>query len=97
MVQFPQCLFKPGDKPMAGLLLDSIMVRNADELADALKAGWLESPEAADAARNAPDPEPPLDVPMSREAMEAEAKALGIKIDGRWSDKRLSDAIKAAK
>lgn len=101
MVKYPQCLFKPGTRPMAGLLLDSIMVLDDGEFAAAMADGWFESPEAADAARQVEAPAsaepPPLTpedtAPLTRADLEAKAAELGIAVDGRWGDRRLAEAI----
>lgn len=94
MQRFPQCLFKPGDKPMAGLLLSSIMVRNDEELAAALADGWFESPEAADASRQS-TADQAVEVVSRREVLENKARAMGIKFDGRTSDRKLAELIAA--
>lgn len=106
MVKYPQCLFKPGARPMAGLLLEAITVLDDGEFAAAMAEGWFESPEAADAARPPPPvwaqepapadpaPLPPEDTaPLTRADLEAKAAELGIAVDGRWGDKRLAEAI----
>jgi hypothetical protein len=100
MQRFPQCLFKPGTKPMAGLLLDSIMVSNDDELAEALEAGWFESPEAADAhgkaeAERLAKLPPESDAKPTRDELEQMAVMLNISFSPRMSDKKLGEAIAA--
>jgi hypothetical protein len=88
-------------------------VADAGALADALADGWhLTLPEAvAPRAVAAPAPSPapaspetapaaperPAPVLSGRAALEEEAAKLGIKIDGRWSDKRLAAEIAAKK
>jgi hypothetical protein len=52
------------------------------EAHEALGAGWFESPADVTSA-----PE--------REALIAQAEKMGIKVDKRWSDARISDEIKA--
>ncbi len=100
MQRFPQCLFKPGNKPMAGLLLDAITVHNDSELEAALAEGWFESCEAADAhgkaeaAKLAALPEP-TDAKPTRDELEQMAVTLGIPFSPRTSDKKLAEAVAA--
>lgn len=95
MQRFPQCLFKPGDKPMAGLLLDSIMVRDEQELAEALAQGWFESAEAADASRSVPSPVAEVASKSNRAELERQATLLNIPFSPRTSDKKLAAEIAA--
>jgi hypothetical protein len=44
----------------------------------------------------APPPLPDDTAPPTRSELERKAEELGIKVDGRWSDKKLSDTITAA-
>jgi len=71
-------------------------VTDEADLAAALSAGWFATlPEAAEAflapapPPTEPAPAPADDVPPTREELEAHCESLGLKIDGRWSDKRL--------
>lgn len=86
-------------------------IANAADLDAALFAGWfLTVPEAVDPSQREPEPvanapvaaqdapsEAPSDEPATREGLLAEAKALGLKVDGRWSDARLAAEIEKAK
>jgi hypothetical protein len=85
-------------------------VATDNELRKGLADGWsLTLPEAvtpravAPAAPRADDTPPPAPLPApapllsGRAALEAEAAELGIKIDGRWSDKRLAAEVAAKK
>lgn len=66
----------------------SIVVDDADA-EEALGEGWYNSPA------DVPDPDDGL---TGGDAdLKAEAEALGIKIDKRWSDKRLAEEIAKAK
>lgn len=71
-------------------------------------AGWHATLEEAVAARFAPAPvaappvaeesvtpaaEPADDLPPTREELEAQAAKYGVKIDRRWSDRRIMQAI----
>ena len=99
MQRFPQGLFKPGNKPAAGLLLDFLTVNNDEELAAALQAGWFESPEDADASRSKHEKEVQGDRPeevLTRAQLEAQAEAKGIKVDKRWGDARLKAELAKA-
>lgn len=94
-------------EPFGGLV-----VHSDEEYAAAVDAGWKDTPDEARAAfvqpvpdavpDPAPDPVPavsdipPDDAPPTRDEMERKAAELGIKVDRRWSDKRLGDAIAAA-
>jgi hypothetical protein len=57
------------------------------------------APVPADDARDfaPPDAKPAYgdDAPVTREELEQKAEELGIKVDGRWSDKRLISEIEA--
>jgi hypothetical protein len=62
---------------------DAPVLIDATEVAEYTARGYQDTPDFG---------------PVSpREAKEEEARALGIKVDGRWSDKRLDEAIAAAK
>lgn len=67
-------------------------------------AGWHATLEEAIAARFAPVPvaapsvaeesvAPADDLPPTREELEAQAAKYGVKIDRRWSDRRIMQAI----
>lgn len=68
------------------------------EMADVEKAkaeGWFDTLDEA-AGLSAPVVvEIDDDAPPTRDELEQKADELGIKVDGRWSDKRVSDAIAA--
>lgn len=58
-----------------------------------LRQGWTTdrsgvAPKPAEPVA-APEPAPSDDVAPTRAELEAKAEELGIKVDGRWSDKRL--------
>lgn len=75
------------------------VVADQAELSAALADGWHLDQYAAKDAAEAPEPAEKLPEPAAstRADLEAEARALGVKFDGRWGDKRLSDAIAAKK
>lgn len=107
MQRFPQGLFKPGDLPLAGLMLSCLEVHNEDELAAALADGWFEDPNEADAFGKAEAAKAAALVgqaggtsdttePPTRAELEQKATELGVKFDGRVSDKTLAERIAAA-
>lgn len=72
------------------------LVKDETESAAALSAGWFATlPEAVEAFLSPPTV-PADDAPPTREELEAKAAELGVKVDKRWGDKRLLDAIEAA-
>ena len=72
-------------------------VKNAEELQSKLKDGWFCSlPEAIDSKQTAPVVETVKadDIaPPTRQELEEKATELGIKFDGRFSDKKISQLI----
>jgi hypothetical protein len=90
---YPRMLYRAG----AGAFVDGIecaalVVHSEAEQVEALADGWgfVAHAEPAKPA------EPADDAPPTRAELEAKATELGVKFDGRWGDKRLSDAIAAA-
>lgn len=89
--RFPMGLYRAGgDVLVDGLLFSVLIVQGEADHKLALADGWHETASAALAAA-----EPADDAPPTREELEAKATELGVKFDGRWGDKRLSDAIAA--
>jgi hypothetical protein len=81
-----------------GFTYDYRGVDTEEALEAALADGWHESLAAAMAPSVAalkPAPVPSDDAPVTREELEQKAEELGIKVDGRWSDKRLIAEIEA--
>lgn len=83
-----------------GRTYESKGVSTQEALDEAHAAGWSDSvPEACARAAGllkAPSVEPAApadDDPPTRAELEEQAAKLGIKVDGRWSDKRLTQAI----
>lgn len=77
-----------------------VRVINADEWEQAQADGWHLDQYAAKAAQEAASKPAPADVPgddapPTRAELEQKAQELGIKFDGRWGDKKLSEAIAA--
>lgn len=74
-------------------------VNSEEELAKALADGWFRTlPEAIEAHDNpkAVGEVPADDAPPTRQEMEQKAKELGLKFDGRTSDRKLGDLIAKA-
>lgn len=103
-MEFPRIVFKcPGDLPRQGGTFKVLQVANDEAHADAVAKGWFSSlPEAIESHDN-PKPVAVVDVAAdvvveqeSRESMEAKAKEIGIKFDGRTSDAKLSRLIAEA-
>ena len=94
MREFPKMLFAAGSDAVAdGISFAYRVVQTEAEQADALANGWRLT-LAVDPGEPV-KPEPADDAPPTRAELEAKATELGIKWDGRWGDKRLSDAIAA--
>ena len=101
-MDFPSLVYRcPGPHwGPPGTTYEAALVKGDTDLAAALSAGWFATlPEAVEAfLAPAGEPLEPLtepasetvdEAPLTRESLEAKARELGIKVDGRWSDKRL--------
>jgi hypothetical protein len=77
-----------------GFTYDYRGVDTEEALEAALADGWHESLTAAMAPPEAA-PVPADDAPVMRAELEQKAEELGIKVDGRWSDKRLMAEIES--
>lgn len=89
MKEFPKALYRAG----TGTLVDGVecafmLAKDAAEQAASLADGWGFVAHAEPAS-------PADDAPPTRAELEAKATELVVKFDGRWGDKRLSDAIAA--
>lgn len=92
---FPRLVYKcPGKHPCQGGTYSYQSVDCGAELKAALANGWYES--IPDAIEGKPLDEPVDNSPPTRAELEQKAGELGIKIDGRWSDKRLTAEIETA-
>lgn len=105
MTEFPALVYKAKGKHIRPHgTYDFLGVNNAEELAQKLSEGWFESLEAAINRPNSttsnekPALEPIVDdnSPPTREELEAKAAELGIKVDGRYSDKKIAQLIDEA-
>ena len=109
MDDFPRMLYRaPGAMDIHGAKFDTLVVSGESAQADALAGGWyLSTPEAAAALQATKDAAAAAelaatlaavsnpDAPPTRAELEQKATELGIKIDGRWSDRKLADLIRA--
>lgn len=90
-------LFKcPGPHDIHGGKFDYVIVDDA-HIESKLSEGWfMTTPEAKAAKEEAEKPKSARDnAPPTRAELEQKAGELGIKFDGRTSDKKLSDLIDA--
>jgi len=97
-MQFPTLVYKcPGAHQRPGGTYAYQGVQDADEHAAALADGWFVTlPEAIEGVAPVVAPAAPAsapNAPPTRAELEQKAAELGIKFDGRWGDKKLSDAI----
>jgi hypothetical protein len=95
MTEFPALVYKvPGKYVRPYGTYDFEGVNNAEELKAKLKEGWFLSleeaikPEDKEAVEEKDDNAPP-----SRQELEEKATELGIKFDGRFSDKKIAQLI----
>lgn len=99
----PTIVYKPaGPHQRQGGTFDYKGVNTQEELDAAIADGWHESfaemlePKAKVVEPPAPAPEPKDDAPPTRAELEAKATELGLKFDGRTSDKKLGEMIAEA-
>jgi len=109
MDEFPRMLYRaPGAEPIHGSMLATLIVPDADAQAAALADGWslttdeakqiYADAQAAAAAKAAADALAAVtnpDAPPTRAELEQKAAELGLKFDGRTSDRKLRDLIAA--
>ena len=93
---FPTILYRvPGAHfGPPGVTYDYRGIDTQEALEAALADGWHESLAAA-MASPVVAPVPADDAPVMRAELDQKAEELGIKVDGRWSDKRLISEIEA--
>jgi hypothetical protein len=109
MTEFPALVYKDGgryQRPHG--TYDFTGVNNAEELAQKLSEGWYSSLDEAispakPVEKSSPEPQKPVSEPVlddnappTRQELEAKATELGIKFDGRYSDKRIAQLIEEA-
>jgi len=112
MTEFPALVYKAkGRFQRKNGTYDYTEVKDAEDLSSKLADGWFETLEAAIASKKTatfaatpvsepekPVSEPSVDdnAPPTREELETKATELGIKFDGRYSDKRIASLIDEA-
>ena len=98
MEEFPRMLYRaPGTEAMHGGMFATLVVAGAEEQDAAIADGWALSTseaKAIQAGRETPK-RPDDDAPPTRAELEQKATELGLKFDGRTSDKKLRDLIAA--
>lgn len=97
-MEFPSLVYKAEGKYVRPHgTYDFVGVNSQEELNAKLKEGWFESLEAAIEGKTAVS-EPVSDdfAPPTREELETKATELGIKFDGRYSDKKIAQMIDEA-
>jgi hypothetical protein len=100
---YPRMLYRqPGGEELHGGRFATLVVANEADEAAALADGWSLTSDEAKAAREASlnaelqAQQAAADVaPPTRAELEQKASELGIKFDGRTSDKKLRDLIAA--
>jgi len=101
MTEFPALVYKvPGKYVRPHGTYDFTGVNNAEELEAKLKEGWVSSlQEAIDSKETTPVAEAKESddiAPPTRQELEEKATELGIKFDGRFSDKKIAQLIDEA-
>lgn len=105
--EWPQMVFRaPGPVVLEGYGYEYTTVAGEEAMAQALADGWHKTIDAAKAAHDSPalavlsEPSRSLpvasDAPPTRAELEQKARELGLKFDGRTTDKKLNEAIRAA-
>ena len=105
MTEFPTLVYKAHGKYMRPYgTYDFTGVNTAEEFEQKLKDGWFPSlQDAIDGNTPAPaaekavsEPVPDDLAPPTRQELETKATELGIKFDGRYSDKKIAQLIDEA-
>lgn len=89
-------LYRPnGPELIHGYYVDYTVV-DEPEVPAMLDKGWFRTAIEAGESANKPEPVIPADdAPVTRAELEQKARELGLKFDGRTTDKRLGDMIAA--
>lgn len=101
MTEFPRLLYRVGTAwTLESGTYDVTTANDAEHMAALLADGWHPDQYAAKAAADAfavptdaPAEDPDDDAPPTRDELEAKARELGIKFDGRTGDKKLAALI----
>ena len=110
MDEYPRLLYRvapagPGSEPAHGGHFAMLTVDDFDALSAAVNDGWsittTDATAAHDKAKAAEDAATVAkledeNAPPTRAELTQKADELGIKVDGRWSDRKLRDVITAA-
>jgi hypothetical protein len=104
MIQFPTIVYKsPGSRRNAHGTYDYVGVKTQEEFDRRIADGWHPSQAASFASLKQPhhpevtsSPAPILDAQPTRAELEQKAVALGLKFDGRTTDKKLFERIEQA-
>lgn len=100
MTEFPAMVYKvPGKHVRPHGTYDFAGVENAEELEVKLKDGWFLSLQEAIEPKKATSVVAPTEddtAPPTRQELEEKATELGIKFDGRFSDKKIAQLIEEA-
>lgn len=97
-MEFPALVYKPkGPFQRIGGTYDCKGVDNIEQLKDAISNGWFASmPEAIAGKHQIDDTAISDDAPPTRSELEEKGRELGLKFDGRTSDKKLFAMIEEA-
>jgi len=99
-MEFPRLVYKAEGKYIRpNGTYDFVDVNDQQELEQKLGEGWFDSLEAAIEGRAARDTSESAwddSAPPTREELETKATELGIKFDGRYSDKKIAQMIDEA-
>lgn len=96
-MKYPQMLYKsPGPHEIHGGHFDYLIVADKEAADAALANGWYETTGEAKAAASGDKRSTDHDDGQDKDALLAQAKALGIDAKGTWGVKKLQEAIAAA-
>lgn len=96
-MDFPRLVYRcPGPWQCPGGTYEALAVQDEADLAASVKAGWFATLPEAIAGESQDVEESNDDAPPTRAELEQKARELGIKFDGRTSDKKLLANITAA-
>jgi len=99
-MEFPALVYKAEGKYIRPHgTYDFVGVNDQQELEQKLGEGWFDSLQAAiegEAEKDTSEPVLDDDAPPTREELETKATELGIKFDGRYSDKKIAQMIDEA-
>jgi len=103
MMEYPAFVYRKADKARQdGSKFETLLVHNDDERQIALDEGWADDVLQALSSKqkpvvvNEPVRVPDDDAPPTRAELESKATELGLKFDGRTSDRKLGLMIAEA-